>query len=217
MWGCCSRSLIRPLLGGTASPTGRVAGLSSPRSLTAALSSGTRYTLGARIALQPVRGALCRAPSAARQGVRNCGTITETTALKSQPPFAMRVALVGTTVGLATPLLALGGVVFAWYRFLPLYGAAGHALRTAVSVLVGGGIVTLTWGHVGPFLANHADLVLPFALANTVTAAFWYAALEARLGLPLMAGRVPAEVLQLVLPAFMLTWGPQPHRMLPVG
>ena len=48
--------------------------------------------------------------------------------------FHMYAAAV--TSGLST----VGGVVFAWYRFLPLYGAAGHALRTAVSVLVGGGI-----------------------------------------------------------------------------
>ena len=59
---------------------------------------------------------------------RNCSTQPLVPA--SRPPFPVRVALVGTSVGLATPLLAIGGVIFAWYRFLPL-SAGGQAARTA--------------------------------------------------------------------------------------
>jgi hypothetical protein len=130
----------------------------------------------------------------------------------TQPPFPMRVALVGATVGLATPLLALGGVVFAWYRFLPL-SAGGRGARAAISVLIGGGVATLTWSPVGPFLLNHADLVQPFALANTIAASFWYAALEARLGLQTMAGRFEAGALPAIIPPRLLP----SHISIPVG
>ena len=45
----------------------------------------------------------------------------------------------------------------------------------------------------GPFLRDHSDLVLPFALANATSAAFWYAVLETKLGLDGMAGAFHAE------------------------
>jgi hypothetical protein len=52
-------------------------------------------------------------------------------AVPSQPPFAVRSLLVGTSVGLLTPFYGTAGVVVAWHRVLPK-----HPLIQAISTLV---------------------------------------------------------------------------------
>lgn len=131
------------------------------------------------------------------------------------PPFALRTALVGTSVGLATPLLTIGGVVVAWYRVLPQQGL----LRYVISALIGGGITTLCYHHVAPFLRDHADLVAPFALATGLASGFWYAVCERALGLELMAGRIPLRAVAERAPALgtLLTSIGSTSLVLPYG
>eukprot|EP00966_Prymnesium_polylepis_P073955 1716271-Prymnesium_polylepis.1 len=62
----------------------------------------TCVTRPTQLGRRPLGMRLCSTEAASGPAVR-----------PSQPPFPVRVALVGTTVGLATPLLAVGGVVFA--------------------------------------------------------------------------------------------------------
>lgn len=86
-----------------------------------------------------------------------------------RPPFGVRALLVGSSVGLGTPLFATIGVVAAWHRILPKHPAT----QAAVVLIAGGGIGTIVYRFVGPFLSEHSEVVLPFAAANGVSAAFW--------------------------------------------
>ena len=91
-----------------------------------------------------------------------------------RPPFSVRVALVGTSVGLATPIFATVGVGVAWSRLLP-----NHPLiRGGLVVALGGGLGTIVYHYIGPFLSEHSEVVLPFAAANGITAMMWYSLLE---------------------------------------
>lgn len=102
----------------------------------------------------------------------------------SVPPFPLRVALVGATTFLATPVLAVAGAIVGWQRIVSAYG---KGITIASTVLVGGGIVRLVYEVVMPFIAKHGDLLAPFALANGLAAAACYAALELQFGLHGMA------------------------------
>jgi hypothetical protein len=77
--------------------------------------------------------------------------------------------LVGTTVGLGTPLFATIGVAAAWHRVLPKHPAT----QAAIILVAGGGLGTIVYRFVGPFLSEHSEVVLPFAVANGVAATFW--------------------------------------------
>lgn len=111
----------------------------------------------------------------------------------SQPPFGIRVALVGASVGLCTPLFIVSSIIVGWFKYLP-QSLLGRLLKYSIGALIGGGIVTLSYRWLIPFLYAHGDLVLPFALANTVASAFWYALFEYKWGIEGMAGirRLPA-------------------------
>ena len=109
----------------------------------------------------------------------------------SMPPLPVRIALVGSSVGLASPFFALGGVGYMWFQYLPKT-AAGTAVKYLVSVIVGGGVVKFIYEYVGPFLWNNSDFVLPFAAANGLSAAFWYTAGEAVFGAELLSGSITA-------------------------
>jgi len=94
---------------------------------------------------------------------------TPTVTVGPRPPFGVRALLVGSSVGLGTPLFATIGVVAAWHRVLPKHPAT----QAAVILIAGGGIGTIIHRFVGPFLSEHSEVVLPFAAANGVSAAFW--------------------------------------------
>jgi len=98
----------------------------------------------------------------------------------------MRALLVGSGVSLGTPLFATAGVALVWQRVLP---RQLPGLRPILTWAMGGGLATLMYQYVGPFLLQHSEVVLPFAAANAVTATFWYVALENLVGLEYMAGR----------------------------
>lgn len=99
----------------------------------------------------------------------------------------------GSTVGILTPVFATAGVAFAWANFLPRHDW-GVLLKYVLGACVGGGIVALCYKWVLPFLFHHGDVVLPFAVANFVTSAFWYAVCEKTLGLKAMQGFVSPSV-----------------------
>ena len=78
-----------------------------------------------------------------------------------------------------------------WHSYLPR-SAIGKGLKYLTGIVVGGGSVTFAGSYVLPFLKEHAELILPFALANGVAASFWYCLGEAFLGLDVMLGTVAA-------------------------
>ena len=102
------------------------------------------------------------------------------------PPFALRVALVGASTSLATPVLTVVGAVVWWHRAV---SACGKGVTVVSFVLLGGGIVRIVYEYVAPFTSKHGDLVAPFALANGLAAATCYAALELRFGLQVRMGQ----------------------------
>lgn len=108
--------------------------------------------------------------------------------IDSKPPFAIRTLLVGSSVALFTPLYATGGVVVAWHRLLPKY----PMIQAASTMLIGGGVASLVYTYVAPFLANHSEMVLPFAAANGTISMIWYTMLEYKFGLEVMSGSVAA-------------------------
>lgn len=98
----------------------------------------------------------------------------------SVPPFALRVALVGASTSLASPVLAVVGAVVGWRRLISAYG---RGVTLTSTILLGGGIVRLVLEYLVPFVAQHGDLIAPFALANGLAASVCYAGLEAHFGL----------------------------------
>ena len=83
--------------------------------------------------------------------------------------------------------------------FRQLQGDAAKLLKALVGVCLGCSCFGFTINYLLPFLKNHGDLVLPFAAANGLTAAGWYAVLEQRYGLKFVAGAVRLDV----FPQFM--------------
>ena len=95
-----------------------------------------------------------------------------------QPPLPVRSAIVGTTVGLATPLFPVVGFVRAVRYFVPdatlrimMYGGTGVLLSFAVRDLL-------------PFMYQHAPLLAPFALVNAAVAGAMYTVLDVVKGGP---------------------------------
>lgn len=103
------------------------------------------------------------------------------------PPLYIRCGIVSSSVGLATPLFATAGVFRLWYNYLPKT-LLGQSLKLTLGIVGGGGVVSLTYNHVSPFLRDHSVFVLPFALSNAVAAGFYYTIGEFAFGLPFMAG-----------------------------
>jgi len=111
------------------------------------------------------------------------------------PPLPVRAAIVGSSVGLGTPLFAMGGVGFVWFNYLPKT-AAGQVVKYIVGLVIGGGAIELTWNYIGPFLRDHSELVLPFALSNGISSAFWYTVAELTLGLDTLMLTASAATLE---------------------
>lgn len=109
------------------------------------------------------------------------------------PPtnLLMRTALVGASVGLLTPVYVAAGVGWIWQTYKPAT-FVGQAAKFAVGgLLLGAACVngwTLFTQHLIPFVFNHAEIVLPFAVANAVAASAWYAIGESVFGLQRMSG-----------------------------
>ena len=137
---------------------------------------------------KPPLAYLCTPPasSSSSKSPETSSTSTIST-LSTGHGFLSRTLLVGGSVGLATPLFALGGVAQIWWNYLPRT-VAGAMAKHSIFLLIGGGISTLLVNVVVPFLSTHSELVLPFSLANGIAAAGWYALAEGSLGLPTLLG-----------------------------
>jgi hypothetical protein len=85
------------------------------------------------------------------------------------PPFPLRVGLVGMSTGLLTPVFATAGVGVMWYRYLPRTWY-GFAVKWVTGACLGCSGVGLMFNYVAPWLRDHGDLILPFALANAIVA-----------------------------------------------
>lgn len=59
----------------------------------------------------------------------------------------------------------------------------GQVLKYIALVACGGSTVTVLYKVVIPVLGQHSELVMPFALSNSITSMVWYGALESFLGL----------------------------------
>lgn len=75
------------------------------------------------------------------------------------PPFLVRVSLIGTAVGLATPLFATAGVARIWTTVLPKTDL-GRLFKGSVGLILGGGILKITWDYVIPFFRNNSVFVV---------------------------------------------------------
>ena len=118
---------------------------------------------------------------------------TDPPASAPAPPanIFVRTSLVGASVGVLTPLYVAAGVGWIWQFYKP-QTFIGQAAKFAVGgIFLGAAWVngwTLFTQHILPFLFNHAEVVLPFALANAAVAAAWYAVGECVFGLERMSG-----------------------------
>lgn len=136
----------------------------------------------------------------------------------SKPPMWLRISLVGTTVGVATPVFAVAGFVRLWQRYVPrgMSDVLGAFTLRAGSI-VGGACATLIFYWVGPFLLNHSEFVLPFAVANGMTASFWYLLGELIFGLEFMIGNFSFALAEKTLFSKMLQNISTKFGGLPVG
>ena len=91
-----------------------------------------------------------------------------------------RTAFVGVSVGIATPALIPVGVATVWIRILPKQSSF---IKLGVYGIIGGGLLPLLYHYVLPFLKNYSDVIMPFALANGITASALYGFSELLYGL----------------------------------
>lgn len=119
----------------------------------------------------------------------------------SLPPAPIRIALVGCTVGLASPVFIVGGIIQMWFLYLPRT-TTGRMIKYAVGFIVGGGVIQAINHYIGPFLLYNSNFVLPFAVSNAVAASFWYGVAEATVGLSAISGSIlPQTVTSTVAPS----------------
>jgi hypothetical protein len=118
----------------------------------------------------------------------------ESEQILSRPPLAIRAAIVGSSVGLATPLFALGGVARLWFSYLPRT-ENGRIAKNVIGILLGVGSTGLFYNYVIPFLRYNSDFMLPFAMSNALMATAWYTAAELWLGLDVMLLGVSEQAL----------------------
>jgi len=111
-------------------------------------------------------------------------------AVASHTNLIMRTSLVAASVALLTPLYVAAGVGWIWQTYKPST-TIGAVAKAGVGLLfVGTAYVhgwTLVTQHVLPFVFNHAEIVLPFAIANAAVAAAFYGIGESIFGLQRMS------------------------------
>ena len=126
--------------------------------------------------------------------------------MSSTAPFPVRLALVGSSVGLATPVFAIGGILRYYYFYMPK-SEIGQKIKYLIGIFIGGSGVTLTYNYLIPFLRDHSDFILPFAISNAVASSAWYAVAEYTFGLEAMLGTVSmAQLTAAGIPAELLTF-----------
>jgi len=113
--------------------------------------------------------------------------------MPSLSPFPIRVALVGSSVGLLTPVLAVIGTARIFSQVLPRKTLIGKILKYTIGFIIGGSSITLLYKYVIPFFRDHPDFVLPFALANSITSMLWYSVGEVTFGMRTVLGVVSLD------------------------
>lgn len=152
------------------------------------------YTSCSRPNIYKFQSPLLRTLSTYQSNEKDVPTNDTLKDIESTPPFPVRVAIVCSSVGLCTPLFATLGVGRLWYSYLPKT-SNGQVAKYSVGLLIGGGGATLIYQHLLPFLSNHSEVVLPFALSNAVMAGVWYSAAEMYFGFKLLKAAAPPPIL----------------------
>jgi hypothetical protein len=132
-------------------------------------------------------------------------TVASTNDVNHVPPLILRIGIITSAVGLATPIFATVGFLRFWMSYLPRT-VTGYYLKNVVTVFGSGGTTFLMYNHVIPFFRDHSDFVLPFALSNGIAAGFWFLMGELAVGLPFMAGVASIEALSSTFPAFIMAF-----------
>lgn len=132
-------------------------------------------------------------------------TFVSTNDVNHVPPLLLRIGIISSAVGLATPIFATAGLLRFWISYLPRT-VTGYYLKNVVTVFGSGGTTFLMYNHVIPFFRDHSDFVLPFALSNGIAAGFWFLMGELAVGLPFMAGVASIEALSSTFPAFIMAF-----------
>ena len=141
-------------------------------------------------------------------------TTKKVTDVVTRPPALVRMGIIGSSITLATPIFTIAGLFRVWSSVLPK-SAEGLLLKRILSVLIGGGSITLTWFYFIPFLRGYPDLILPFAVSNGVMAMFWHGIAEAAVGLETLAGT--ASEVATSLPSHVSKAVPKIWQRLPAG
>ena len=133
--------------------------------------------------------------------------------IQHRPPYLIRTLLVSSSVGLVTPAFIILGVFQAWFRVAPKseFGRIGKFL---IGTAIGGGSLKLVYDYVGPFLWNHSEVVLPFALSNAIASGFWYSVGEMTLGVERMMGMTSVVAPESASGVVELVWGERVFKML---
>jgi hypothetical protein len=97
----------------------------------------------------------------------------------------------------------LSGIYRIWSAVLPK-SEIGELVKYGTAVLIGGGALTLFYQYIIPAVLDYADLILPFALSNGLTAAFWMGLGEQVVGLEFVAGIASNSTI-----ASVTSWLPQ--------
>ena len=129
-----------------------------------------------------------KAPSSSKEGI-SPGSSSDA----HIPPLVIRLALVGSTVGLTTPLFVAAGAFRIWTSFL-MKSTEGRTAKYIIGIIAGGGTVKVMCDYVLPFLRDHSNVIAPFAFANAVTSMFWYGVGEIAFGKEFVTNRLDTQV-----------------------
>jgi len=129
----------------------------------------------------------------ARRLLSNPSSPKELASTGIRPPRVVRSLLVGSAVGLATPFYVIVGIGRIWTGYLPK-STAGQFIKFITGSLIGGGSFVLITNYAMPFMKNNSDIVLPFAVSNGISAAFWYTIMESIFGLKKMMQPITTNI-----------------------
>jgi hypothetical protein len=107
--------------------------------------------------------------------------------IKTTPPSFIRLAIVGTSVTLATPVFTVAGIYRIWSAVLPKT-PYGQLIKTTTAVVIGGSALTLFYQYIIPSVMKYADLIFPFALSNGLSCMLWMGVGEMLVGWEFLAG-----------------------------
>ena len=107
--------------------------------------------------------------------------------IQTSPPSFIRLAVVGTSVTLATPVFTVAGIYRIWAAVLPK-SELGQLMKNAIAVVIGGSALTLFYKYIIPSVLNYADIIFPFALSNGLSCMVWMSIGEMIVGWEFLAG-----------------------------